>query len=113
MLRMAIISLLTLFCTFSFAQPNTVSISSKDDFKSNVLPLLIVRRIQSSIKIDGDLDDSGWVGASKASNFTETWPGDQTKPQVETEALITYNDHYLYIAFKCYDDLKTVGASLQ
>jgi hypothetical protein len=113
MLRIVFVSLLAFFYTFSFSQSSTITTAPQDEFKPNVLPVLIVHRIQSSIEIDGDLDDSGWVGAAKASNFTETWPGDQIKPPVETEALMTYDDNYLYIAFKCYDNPETIRSSLR
>jgi hypothetical protein len=111
--RIVIVLLLTFFYTLSFSQSSTNATAPQEEFKPNVSPVLIVHRIQSSIEIDGDLDDSGWVHAAKATHFTETWPGDQIKPPVETEALITYDDNYLYIAFKCYDDPQAVRASLR
>ncbi|MCP4706372.1 MAG: carbohydrate binding family 9 domain-containing protein, partial [candidate division Zixibacteria bacterium] len=38
-------------------------------------------------------------------------PGDQTKPPVNTEAFITYDDNKLYIAMICYDDPSVIRAS--
>lgn len=84
-----------------------------NNFKPNVKPVLEVNRIQSSIEIDGNLDDSGWVNAATATNFTETWPGDQVKPPVETTVMLTYDDNYFYIAFICYDDPKTIRTSIR
>lgn len=101
MLRSVTTCLLTFLALPSFAQ---TADTSQADFKPNIKPVLVVNRIQSSIEIDGELDDSGWVNAATAANFTETWPGELIKPPVETEAMITYDDHHLYIAFKCYDD---------
>ncbi|MFC1475362.1 DUF5916 domain-containing protein, partial [Candidatus Zixiibacteriota bacterium] len=57
------------------------------------------------------LKDSGWQSAAKADNFAEHTPGDQTKPPVETEAFITYDDDNLYVAMICYDDPATIRAS--
>ena len=99
------------FSSLVFSQTTSPSIQKK--FSPNVKPVLVVNRIHSSIEIDGNLDDSGWKNAAMATNFTETWPGDQIKPPVETEVLITYDNNYLYIAFRCYDDPKTVRASLR
>jgi hypothetical protein len=74
-------------------------------------PTLEVPRCTGPIKIDGHLDDPGWLGAARADNFAEHNPGDQTKPPVDTEAFITYDDEHLYVAFVCYDDPKTIRAS--
>ena len=85
MSRFLTICFLFFLATISLAQ-------TQKNFKPNVKPVLKVNRIQSSIVIDGNLDDSGWVNAAIASNFTETWPGDQVKPPVETEVILTYDD---------------------
>ena len=50
-------------------------------------PEMEASRTVGSIRIDGELDDSGWVGAARAGNFTEHSPGDQVEPPVEDEAL--------------------------
>lgn len=75
-------------------------------------PTLEVRRAAGPIKIDGQLGDPGWQGAARVGNFAEHNPGDQTKPSVDTEAFITYDDEYLFVAFLCYDDPEKVRASL-
>lgn len=111
MRRIFTIGIIILLFSQSFSQITTKT--SPGEFQPNVKPVLEVNRIHSSIQIDGELDDSGWVGAATATNFTETWPGNQIKPPVQTEALVTYDDNYLYIAFKCYDDPQTVRASLR
>jgi hypothetical protein len=46
-----------------------------------------------------------------ADNFAEHYPGDQTKPPVETRAYMTFDDNYLYVAFICYDNSDLVRAS--
>jgi hypothetical protein len=75
-------------------------------------PTLEISKTQAPIEIDGDLNDPGWRGAAKADNFAEHNPGDQTKPPVNTEAFITYDDTKLYVSFICYDDPATVRASM-
>ena len=74
-------------------------------------PELKISRAAGPIKIDGDLNDAGWRGAAKAGNFAEHSPGNQTKPAVDTEVLITYDDKNLYVAWMCYDD-PAAGAGL-
>ena len=75
-------------------------------------PQLETRRAAGPIEIDGDLDDPGWRGIPRADNFAEHNPGDQVRPPVDTEALITYDDENLYVAYVCYDDPAQVRASL-
>ena len=74
-------------------------------------PELKISRAAGPIKIDGDLSDAGWRGAAKADNFAEHDPGNQTKPAVDTEVLITYDDENLYVAWLCYDNPAEVRAS--
>jgi len=88
-----------------------IPIKADDSFIPVYHPTLEVSRLSGTIKIDGDLGDSGWQSAAKADNFAEHSPGDQTQPPVNTEALITYDDNNLYVAFVCYDDPTTVRAS--
>ncbi len=62
--------------------------------------------------VDGKLDDEGWVGAAKALDWSENWPGEQSKPPVDSQAWISYDDENLYIAFLLQDDPKMVRATL-
>jgi hypothetical protein len=82
-----------------------------DDYRPVYNPELHISRANGHIRIDGELNDPGWRHVARADNFAEHRPGDQTKPPVETEALITYDDKNLYVAFICYDDPSTVRAS--
>ncbi len=74
-------------------------------------PELDISRTSAPIKIDGRLEDAGWQGAAKASNFAEHNPGDQTRPQVDTEVWITHDDANLYVAWLCYDKPDEIRAS--
>jgi hypothetical protein len=62
-----------------------------------------VARAAGAISVDGDLSDPGWAGAAVMDRFYETSPGDNTEPQVRTEALLAYDERYLYIALRCFD----------
>jgi hypothetical protein len=83
-----------------------------DDYKPIYLPSMQVSRLDGTIKIDGQLNDTGWRTAAKAGNFAEHQPGDQVKPPVETIAYMTYDQSKLYVAFMCYDDPKEIRASM-
>ena len=67
-------------------------------------PELTIGRAPGAIEVDAHFDDPGWRGAAVANNFAEHSPGDQTKPEVDTEVKITYDENNLYIAWFCYDD---------
>ena len=82
-----------------------------DGFSPVYHPELTVSRAAGPIEIDGKLEDAGWLGAARAHNFAEHNPGDQTKPEVDTEVWITYDDVNLYVAWLCYDDPGEVRAS--
>lgn len=73
-------------------------------FQPNQTLSFDIPRFAEKVKVDGKLDDPVWATARKLTNFAEVEPGDNVRPQVETEALLAYDDEYLYVAFHCYDD---------
>lgn len=95
---------LTMLCGFSS------EIHANDDYKTAYRPELTISRAAGPIEIDGDLEDGGWHGTARAGNFAEHNPGDQTRPEVDTEVWITYDDENLYVAWLCYDDPEEVRA---
>ena len=74
-------------------------------------PELVLTEAPGPIAIDGRLDDAGWRGAAVADGFAEHSPGDQTRPDVDTEVLVTYDREHLYVAWICYDDSAAVRAT--
>jgi hypothetical protein len=84
-----------------------------DSFAPNVLPSLSVERAPGPIEVDGEFDDAGWVGAVRATNFSEHFPNEGTKPPVESEVWITYDDDNFYLAFFANDDPRSIRASLR
>jgi hypothetical protein len=66
-------------------------------------PVLRVTRAEGAIKVDGTLGDPGWKSATEVTTFYEINRTDSGTPPVATEAWITYDDRYLYVAFKCDD----------
>ncbi len=67
-------------------------------------PTLHVTPREGEIAIDGDLNDEGWKHAAHTDVFTCALPIPDTKPKVRTEAFITYDENYLYIAMIGYDN---------
>lgn len=59
--------------------------------------------ISENIKIDGDLNDEAWQQALVVELPYETDPGENITPPVKSDALLFYNDSYLYIGFRAHD----------
>lgn len=62
-----------------------------------------VPRAAAPIVVDGLLDESAWEAAAAVAVPWEWFPGDNTPAPVETEALVTYDDEHLYVAFRARD----------
>ena len=55
-----------------------------------------VRR-SGSITIDGKLDEASWTDAPKQGSFTQRFPKDGAKPDVDTRFAVLYDDSALYV----------------
>jgi hypothetical protein len=62
-----------------------------------------IHRATSKIHVDGVLDEQAWRDALTYDVPYEWQPGDNTRPPVATEALVTYDDANVYIAFRAHD----------
>jgi hypothetical protein len=100
----------------SLAQTQSASDSTAgqpEGFVANELPTLNIQRAPGAIEVDGDLDDPGWVGAARATDFSVYFPDEGARPPVESEVWVTYDDENLYLGFFAYDDPGTIRASLR
>ncbi|RKZ12016.1 hypothetical protein DRQ50_12620, partial [bacterium] len=95
---------LVVFCS-------ATALAQDDAWQATFHPELDIRPTAEPIEIDGLIDDAGWQGLPRARHFAEHDPGDQVQPPVATEALLTYDDDYLYAAFICHDDPDAVRAT--
>ena len=104
------ISIDTLKAGDSLKANDTSKTSDTSSFKPNTNINVSVPRINSAdIDIDGILNESAWLKAKKFENFSEVEPGDNTKPSVNTEAFVFYDDENIYIGFKNYEpDIKSL-----
>jgi hypothetical protein len=105
------ISFLTIYIFLFFT--SAIFGESAGIFNANILPTLKIPKISGKIKIDGKIDELQWQQAARASNFSEQQPGDMTKPPVETEVLVAYDDINFYMAFIAHDDPKAVRVSFR
>jgi len=75
---------------------------------------LQVRKTTGSIRVDGILDESDWTSAAVATGFYLNFPTDTLSASFQTEARVTFDDHFLYVGFVCRDDnTPTVVQSLR
>ena len=80
------------------------SLVSSETFAPNSDLDVFIPRVSERPKLDGLLTESMWMQAARLDNFCEISPGDNIKPQCETEALFAYDDENFYIGFICHDD---------
>ena len=62
-----------------------------------------VRKAEGVIRIDARLDEPAWSEAVPLPVAYEWYPSDNIAAPVETEALVTYDDRNLYVAFRAKD----------
>ena len=62
-----------------------------------------ISRAAGAIRIDGQLSDPGWQGATRVDQWFETNPGDNIEPKAKSVAYMTYDDRFLYAAFEFED----------
>ncbi|MFC2166353.1 sugar-binding protein [Acidobacteriota bacterium] len=62
-----------------------------------------VTKATSEIKVDGVLDDAAWNDCEVIKLSYEWMPGDNVPPPVETECLVTFDNRYFYVGFRCFD----------
>lgn len=90
----------------------TSGVAQSQDFTPVFKPTLQVSRTHGKIAVDGNIDDAGWSAAARTNHFHEREPGDNIKPDVATEVLVTYDDDKFYVAFICHDDPNSVRATM-
>jgi hypothetical protein len=65
---------------------------------------LHIKKANSEIKIDGILDEEAWTTADVAKDWYLNYPVDTARAPKQTEARLTFDDHFLYYSFVAYDD---------
>jgi hypothetical protein len=68
-------------------------------------------KFEKSPEIDGIIEDV-WKDSVIFKDFKEFMPKEGEIPPFETKVFIGYDEKNLYVAFKCYDDVKTIRKTL-
>ncbi|MGC4037419.1 MAG: DUF5916 domain-containing protein [Chitinophagaceae bacterium] len=72
-----------------------------------------IKKASGIIKIDGIIDDAGWIGIETSSHFYKKFPNDDGEPQRPTEVKTAYDDNYIYFAFTAYSSKVPIVQSLK
>jgi hypothetical protein len=70
--------------------------------KKNEAFQLAIKPSSSEIKIDGIMEETGWLEANVASDFFMVLPMDTSMARVKTEVRMTYDQENLYIMATCF-----------
>ncbi|MGQ9621355.1 MAG: DUF5916 domain-containing protein, partial [Bacteroidales bacterium] len=67
---------------------------------------IYVKNTDQTIVIDGILNETIWSDEPSASDFWQYFPFDTAKALSKTEVWITFNERYIYVAAKLYDEIQ-------
>jgi hypothetical protein len=59
---------------------------------------------EADIKTDGILDEPAWQNADWENNFIQSRPYEGKAPRFQTEFAVLYDQKYIHVAFKAYDN---------
>jgi hypothetical protein len=71
-----------------------------------------IPKLTSAPVIDGKLDEEVWRQAVVLNDLIQISPGDHIPPSKPTEVYIAYDEKFLYVAFKCWDEKEKIRASV-
>lgn len=99
----SLLSILTLIVTYTYINAQVPGFS------------ITVKKSQQKIIIDGLLEESTWLTADRAKNFTQNFPTDTLKATSQTEVMVSFDNEFLYFAGICYEksDKKHIIQSLK
>ena len=91
------------FVLVSTLQNQTPASDSAPRHRHAAAPEIRAARLVGSIVIDGKLDESSWVGAEPADEFTQTEPAEGQPATERTEVRVLIGDDALYVGARMYD----------
>ncbi|HTJ49327.1 MAG TPA: DUF5916 domain-containing protein [Cyclobacteriaceae bacterium] len=63
-----------------------------------------IKKAKGTITLDGVIDEEDWTTADVAKNWFLNYPVDTALAPFQSEVRLTFNEHFLYLSFVCYDD---------
>src|SRR5438128_2557111 len=96
------------------AEVSKTSQPAKSTDKFNLPPEKLnpvrITKFSTAPVIDGKLDEEVWKSSQVLKDFYQTFPGDNIPASKPTEVMLGYDERYLYIGFKCYDERDKIRA---
>lgn len=89
-----------------------VTAPGKTEVPAEKLRPIVIPKLGTPVTVDGKPDEEAWKLAAVFKDFYQTSPGNNVAPSKPTEVYMMYDEKYLYVAFKCWDDKGTVRATL-
>ncbi len=65
-----------------------------------------IKRAKGQITLDGNIDEPEWGSAEVATNFYMNYPIDTMPPTYQSEARVTFDQHFFYVSFVCHDNME-------
>ncbi|MEM6572413.1 MAG: carbohydrate binding family 9 domain-containing protein, partial [Planctomycetota bacterium] len=90
----------------AFASPQTDAAQQQERPSARVVRL----SPRDTIRVDGRLDESGWLGATRIGPLTQTLPVEGVEMTRDTDVRVTYDRDTVYVGITCYDDPKEIRA---
>ena len=84
------------------------NLSAQDeDFTDNKSNYQInIQKTSEAILLDGKLEEAVWQNAETAKDFWIKYPKVKPGANPKSEAMVTYNDKFIYVGIKCYGKIK-------
>lgn len=60
-----------------------------------------IKRATSKITIDGHLDEDAWKDLEQATGFWQFFPYDSSQAKLQTQAMVAFDDNFIYVAAIC------------
>ena len=95
--HLGLLLLATVCCSFVGARAATQNVEPQTDRTATAL------RIDSEIRIDGELDEAAWSRVEPATGFIQQEPQTGAPSTERTEVRFLYDDENLYVGIKCFD----------
>ncbi|HTK31795.1 MAG TPA: DUF5916 domain-containing protein [Candidatus Saccharimonadaceae bacterium] len=71
-----------------------------------------IPRVAQGPVVDGSLDDAVWSQAAVLDSFVQRDPREGMRDTLGTQCLVMYDDHALYVGFRCKDRPRDVRATI-
>ena len=95
--------ILSVSAFYGYSAQDKIEVSAQES-ESDERKVIYVKKVNSSIKIDGILDDPGWEESIPSSGFIQQEPYDKSPASQRTVVRVIMDDDNFYFGITCYDN---------